>query len=221
MRRWIQSLSHRTEFVLITAICFTYFIAGSLYALLSGIRTLELSTSRVSRAIAIELVILLVAGAILRVRGWTLDRLGLRFSWKAALAGVPLAFIYLLVFAILATFVQMIVPSSREAFFSFRVTAPVALMLVWIVINSFFEELAVTAYVLEALSRETAAVAISASTLLRFTYHLYQGPYASLSIIPVGLLFATLYAQRRNVWPLVVAHTIANLVSFAGAMDRQ
>ena len=93
------------------------------------------------------MTILLVAGTILRVRGWTLERLGLRFSWKAALAGVPLALIYLLLFGILATLVQMVVPPSREAFFSFRVTAPFALMFVWLVINSFFEELAVTAYV--------------------------------------------------------------------------
>ncbi len=87
-------------------------------------------------------------------------------------------------------------------------------MLLFIAINSIFEEITVTAYVIEALKGDGAGLAITASTLLRFSYHLYQGPLASLSIVPLGLLFATMFWRWRNLWPLIVAHTIANVVFF-------
>jgi membrane protease YdiL (CAAX protease family) len=48
---------------------------------------------------------------------------------------------------------------------------------------------------------------------LRFAYHLYQGPLASISILPLGFVFAAMFWRWRNIWPLVVAHTIANVVS--------
>lgn len=51
------------------------------------------------------------------------------------------------------------------------------------------------------------------ATLLRFLYHLYQGPVAALSVLPLGLLFGTVFWKWRNLWPLVVAHTLANLLA--------
>jgi membrane protease YdiL (CAAX protease family) len=83
------------------------------------------------------------------------------------------------------------------------------------VINAVFEELTVTAYVIESMASGGAGPAIAASTLLRFSYYLWQGPLASLSMVPLGLLFGMMYWRRRNVWPLIVAHTIANAVVFA------
>ena len=64
------------------------------------------------------------------------------------------------------------------------------------------------------MSAQGAALDITASTLLRFLYHLYQGPLASISILPLGLLFGAVFWRWRSVWPLIVAHTIANLLSF-------
>jgi membrane protease YdiL (CAAX protease family) len=164
----------------------------------------------------IELAILAMFAAILRIRGWPLrSRLGLEFSWKAAAAGVPLFIIYLLLYWIMATLILLVFPQARQAWtFSFTNRAPFALMLLFLAINSIFEEVTVTAYVIEALKGDGAGLAITASTLLRFSYHLYQGPLASLSIVPLGLLFATMFWRWRNLWPLIVAHTIANVVFF-------
>ena len=221
MREFLQRLSDRTEFIAVTLICFLYFVVSSLWILLSGVRRIDLTTDRVLWGIAVELLILGVVALILRARGWTLERLGLRFSWKAAAAGIPLFVIYLLLYWITATFVLLLFPAARTVWsFTYSLHAPYALMLVFIVINSFFEEVAVTAYVIESLRSNGAGVAITASTLLRFAYHLYQGPLGSLGIIPLGLLFAMLYWRSRSLWPLIVAHTITNAVVFALNPER-
>ena len=215
MLRFIRSLSDRTEFVLVTILCFAYPVVASLSILVSGTRRIELTTGRVLRAIAIEVLTLCVLAVFLRVRGWRIRRLGLEFSWKAAAAGIPVFVLYLLLYWIAATFVLMAYPAARSVWvFHLVPRAPFYLLVTWIVINSLFEELSVTAYVIGSLSRDGAGVAIAASTLLRFAYHLYQGPLASLSIIPLGLLFGAMYWRWRNIWPLMVAHTIANVVAF-------
>lgn len=216
MLELLRKMSPRMEFVVVTTICFSYFAVSSLLVLFSGVRYFELNTPALLRGMLLELLILSAAAVILRERGWRLEQLGLRFSWKAALAGVPLFVIYLLVYWIAATFVVNLFPAARAAWaFRFSVTAPFSIAFIFIVINSVFEEIAVTAYVMESLSSHGAGFAITASTLIRFVYHLYQGPVASLSILPLGLLFGALYWQRRTVWPLIVAHTIANVVAFA------
>ncbi|HJQ39975.1 MAG TPA: CPBP family intramembrane glutamic endopeptidase [Thermoanaerobaculia bacterium] len=212
----MKRLSARAEFILVTFVCFSYAAVNSASILLSGIRHVEITTGGLLWSIVIELAIVGIFAAILRARGWPLrQRLGLEFSWKAAAAGVPLFILYLLLYYITATFVLLVFPAARQVWvFSFTNHAPFALMLLFIVVNSIFEEVTVTGYVIEALGAQGAGVAITASTLLRFSYHLYQGPLASLSVIPLGLLFATMFWRWRNLWPLIVAHTIANVVFF-------
>jgi membrane protease YdiL (CAAX protease family) len=97
------------------------------------------------------------------------------------------------------------------------VTAHPAIVLLLIVVNSFFEEIVVTGYVVSALAKHGAAFAISASTLLRFLYHTYQGPLGTLSILPMGLLYAAVFWRWRNLWPMLVAHSIMNSFSLLGS----
>ena len=215
MRQFIKKLSPRLEFAIVTAIAFGYIIFTSLLLLLSGVRRVNFTTGQVLRGIVVEVLILALVIAILRTRGWRLRRLGLQFSWGAAAAGIPLFIIYLLVYWVTATMVLIVYPAARTAWaFTATSNAPFAVMLLFIVVNSLFEELTVTAYVIGALEADGPGLAITASTLLRFSYHLYQGPLASLSVISLGLLFGTMFWRWRNLWPLMVAHTIANVVVF-------
>jgi uncharacterized protein len=216
LQAFLRGLSDRAELILVSTICFSYFILTSLLALLGGVRHADLGTGGVLWGIFAELLILGVFAFILRARGWDTGRLGLRFSWKAAAAGIPLFVIYLLLYWITATLVLLLFPAARAIeSFTFSNHAPVVLIVAFLVLHSFFEELTVTAYVITSLSEHGAGFAITASTLLRFAYHLHQGPVASLSIIPLGLLFGMLFWRRRNIWPLIVAHMITNLVTFA------
>lgn len=57
---------------------------------------------------------------------------------------------------------------------------------------------------------------ILTSALIRGTYHLYQGFGAFVGNAIMGVVFGWLYTRTRRVMPLVVAHTILDVVAFVG-----
>lgn len=57
---------------------------------------------------------------------------------------------------------------------------------------------------------------IVASAVLRGSYHLYQGIGMALGNVAMGVVFAWFYRRTGRVMPLVVAHTILDIVSFVG-----
>lgn len=141
----------------------------------------------------------------------------MQFSWRAAAAGIPLSVVYLLLYWIAATFVLLVRPDWT---FKFSTGLPFALLALLIVVNAVVEELVVTRLVVQWLAPRGAGVAVVASAILRSLWHLPLGPLAAISVVPPGLLLATLYWQRRTLWPLIVAQAIANLVIFALAPGR-
>ncbi|MFV0464237.1 MAG: CPBP family intramembrane glutamic endopeptidase [Nostocoides sp.] len=54
------------------------------------------------------------------------------------------------------------------------------------------------------------------SALVRGTYHLYQGFGGFLGNLVMGLVFGLVYNKTRRVAPLVVAHTLLDIVAFVG-----
>ncbi|WP_299445653.1 CPBP family intramembrane glutamic endopeptidase [uncultured Phycicoccus sp.] len=57
---------------------------------------------------------------------------------------------------------------------------------------------------------------IVTSAVIRGTYHLYQGFGGFVGNLVMGLLFGWLYTRTKRVMPLVVAHTILDVVAFVG-----
>ena len=93
-----------------------------------------------------------------------------------------------------------------------RLGANPALMLLFLVVNSVFEEVFVVGYVIEAARAGDVGFAVSISAVIRLLYHTYQGPVALTSILPIGVIFALAYLRWRNLWPLVLAHTAINIL---------
>jgi membrane protease YdiL (CAAX protease family) len=216
IERILKKLSPRAEFALVATICFGYPVADSIYVMLSQIDLDEVSTSDVLLNTALQLLTLALFALVLRLRGKSFAALAGRPSGGALLAGVPLYLADMLVYSTVAMVVFSVYPRAEDmTAFTFEITAPATVMLVFTVVNSFLEELSVAGYVITALDHEGALFAITVSTFIRFSYHLYQGPVASISILPLGLLFSAVYWYTRNLWPLIVAHTIANVVSLA------
>ncbi|WP_125098940.1 CPBP family intramembrane glutamic endopeptidase [Leucobacter chromiireducens] len=80
------------------------------------------------------------------------------------------------------------------------------------------EEIIVVAYLFDRLRRlgvGTVGVIVS-SALLRGSYHLYQGFGGFIGNVVMGLLFGWVYHRYGRSVPLVVAHWILDIVSFAG-----
>lgn len=84
--------------------------------------------------------------------------------------------------------------------------------------NALLEEVIVVGYLMERLRelRWRIPLIITASALLRGSYHLYQGWGGFVGNAIMGVLFAFYYTRRRRVMPLVAAHTIMDMVVFVG-----
>jgi len=57
---------------------------------------------------------------------------------------------------------------------------------------------------------------VVSTALLRGSYHLYQGWPSALGNVVMGLVFGWCYRRWGRVMPLVVAHTIIDIVAFVG-----
>ncbi|WP_428830421.1 CPBP family intramembrane glutamic endopeptidase [Cellulomonas endometrii] len=84
--------------------------------------------------------------------------------------------------------------------------------------NALLEEVVVVGYLMERLRdlRWRTPAVLAASALLRGSYHLYQGIGPFVGNVVMGLVFAEYYRRRRRTMPLVVAHTVLDVVAFVG-----
>ena len=84
--------------------------------------------------------------------------------------------------------------------------------------NALLEEVIAVGYLSERLRelRWPAPAVVVASALLRGAYHLYQGWGPFVGNVVMGLVFAEYYRRTRRVAPLVVAHTVMDVVAFVG-----
>ncbi|MER7419035.1 CPBP family intramembrane glutamic endopeptidase, partial [Micromonospora peucetia] len=84
--------------------------------------------------------------------------------------------------------------------------------------NSVLEEVIVVGYLVTRLRqlRWRIVAIVATSALLRGSYHLYQGFGAFLGNVVMGVVFSLFYLRTRRVMPLVVAHTLLDIVAFVG-----
>lgn len=57
---------------------------------------------------------------------------------------------------------------------------------------------------------------IIATSVLRASYHLYQGPGAFIGNLAMGLLFGWLFARTGRLLPFLVAHFLIDAIAFVG-----
>jgi uncharacterized protein len=94
----------------------------------------------------------------------------------------------------------------------------VPVLLVWSLANAFGEEVVVVMYLLTRLRQLGWGLpaALAASSVLRGSYHLYQGISAGFGNILMGLLYGWFYWRTGRIWPLVIAHFLIDAVAFVG-----
>ncbi|WP_031094267.1 CPBP family intramembrane glutamic endopeptidase [Streptomyces sp. NRRL S-15] len=84
--------------------------------------------------------------------------------------------------------------------------------------NSLVEEVIVVGYLLRRLGQLgwTPMAALVASSVLRGSYHLYQGIGGFIGNLVMGVVFVLLYRRWGRVGPLVVAHALLDIGAFVG-----
>jgi len=84
--------------------------------------------------------------------------------------------------------------------------------------NAILEEVIVVGYLLRRLNQLgwTPGTALVASSVLRGSYHLYQGVGGFIGNMVMGVVFVYLYRRWGRVGPLVVAHSLLDIGAFVG-----
>ncbi|MFD9974573.1 CPBP family intramembrane glutamic endopeptidase [Streptomyces sp. NPDC059017] len=84
--------------------------------------------------------------------------------------------------------------------------------------NSVVEEVIVVGYLLRRLDQLgwSPFRALAASSVLRGSYHLYQGIGGFVGNMVMGVVFVLLYRRWGRVGPLVAAHALLDVVAFVG-----
>jgi uncharacterized protein len=217
---YIASWSRWTEFTVVILGAFGYFIFCNIVALFDqGIRQ-PVDESDIRFILVYQLIVIAILWQILRARGWTLEHIDMRPTVIRTLQGFGLLIVAHVVFVgivmLLVNVLPQLLPPPR--------TSPVAapsigldLLILGVVVNSIFEEVFATGYVISALmGRYSPWTAINVSVAIRLSYHLYQGAAGVIGIVPTGLIFAFWYARKGTLWPLITAHTLHNLYMFLG-----
>jgi uncharacterized protein len=129
----------------------------------------------------------------------------------AALIGIPGLGLYLA--ARSAGFNVTVVPATLP-----HVWWTVPVLVLAAVQNAVLEEVVVVGYLVIRLRQLGwgAPAVVLASALLRGSYHLYQGFGGFLGNAAMGVIFAIFYLVWKRVGPLVLAHTILDVVAFVG-----
>ncbi|MDG4668353.1 CPBP family intramembrane glutamic endopeptidase [Mycobacterium sp. 236(2023)] len=84
--------------------------------------------------------------------------------------------------------------------------------------NGWAEEVIVVGFLLTRLRqlKLNPWAALIVSSLLRGAYHLYQGFGAGLGNVAMGLVFGYYWQRTGRLWPLIIAHTLIDVVAFVG-----
>ncbi|GGH89675.1 CPBP family intramembrane glutamic endopeptidase [Arthrobacter liuii] len=129
----------------------------------------------------------------------------------AALIGIPSLGLYAAGRALGIT--TAIIPSALDAYWW---TVPVLILSA--VRHAVLEEVIVVGYLLDRFGKFgwSMPLAIAASSLLRGSYHLYQGFGPFIGNAVMGVVFAWLYTRTRRVMPLAIAHALLDIVAFVG-----
>jgi hypothetical protein len=207
----LQRLSPRAELVLINLICFGPFAWISLRGLLRRETTLLFDDRRLYTIVAIELVCGALAILILRARGWKPADFGLQLSMPMIIAGFILYIVTTTIIAGLNLAFVTLAGSDPSTATTPIATASWPAVLLLLAIDPLYEETFEVAYNLRATARlgDRPFFGITLSAVIRLLCHAYQGPIASLTILPLGIIFALVYSKWRRVWPLAVAHGVA------------
>lgn len=179
---------------------------------------IRVSDARLGATIAVEFTFALAIVPYLRKQGWR----------PQAIAGSPTPFdlvrglgvflaAYLAIYLVFVT-LYFAAPGAVAAVRSHRITGTVSPVtaITTAIINPVFEEFLWLGYAIPAVgARYGLHIAIAASIALRVALHAYQGSLAFVSILPMALVFTWYFIRTGRLWPLIVAHVLADGLALA------
>ena len=228
--RWVRRLPVGVEFIVVTVAAFGLAISAAITWLNSGqagsVEAMKMLPGDGLSLIVLEVGTALVLAVFLVMRGWTLERLDIRPSWRGLAIGVGIAVVIYALDQVIDLILHTAASSGwlptefdpeREPKASDGlglVRLGLFEILVMSLVNGLFEEVFVCGYVLRALSPHTGILlAAAASCMIRFSYHLYQGAVAWPFHAVFAIIFVSIYVVHRQLWPLMTAHVVLDIAA--------
>jgi membrane protease YdiL (CAAX protease family) len=218
-REMIRRLPAGVEFLIVIVWAFGQSIFASILSI-GAARVVAYTNEALVSLLIVELLQFGFLVWFLKVRGWTFEKLGLKFTARGTGLGLGLAVATYALFIVVQLIANHLLPIDMHSAIAFypRAAADLDLQLVFIisVVNGVYEESFVAGYTITALSQARGPLtAINVSTGIRLLCHLYQGPIGILAIVPMGILYGSVFVRTRQLWPLIVAHILIDVVGLA------
>jgi uncharacterized protein len=204
------------EFLIVAAVCWGWFAFRSIRIAAGDAHLEPFNNAHAVRLLSLELALGTAAFVFLLARGWSRRDFPVQITWTASGAGFLLLLLGFLVNGaavdigrLLGGSVEQLKEISQLTSVSFPAAAAVS------IVNGSFEELFLLGYIFKALERHSVLFIVGISACLRMIAHVYQGPVGGLSVLCMGIFFGLVYARYRQLWPLMFAHIIADLLALA------
>jgi membrane protease YdiL (CAAX protease family) len=222
------SVAHRwIDLGLILAIAFASSIVGSIYLAFHPIPP-SYSNMRLLSGIAQELTGVLLFLVLFQRQGRRLQDIGFDFQWTDLPKAFGLAAAALIVMWIMTLgvnyiwfFITLRIPQWPETRAMFSATS-LWLVLPFLLLNPFFEEMLVRGYLMTELIalRKSVLLATVVSLAFQTSYHLYYGVLGAM-IVGSGLtVFAIYFAKSRRLMPVILAHMLWDFTSMLRIWHR-
>lgn len=220
-RRIDPKLLRWFELGLVLSIAFSHSLIGSIDILLHGRSVLPVQPGMTwTAALVQEMACLLLLAYVLSRRKIRFKDLGLRWSLWDIPKGIGLAVGAYLTYAVSG----MILFQIQRHFFPSTTSGVLprdlyghmtALTVPFLLLNPFFEELIVRAYLITEVRQLTGSgvLAVAMSTVLQTSYHLYYGWPTALALGFQFLLLSVYYARTRKILPVIITHEMFDLVA--------
>ena len=213
MKLLIKKLPPFLEFFIVIFITLGNLIISSTSAIISHIstdRALNLNFQEFSGLLTYEILTLCLVFLFLKARGWKIKDFNLDISLNLIGAGVVIfAIDYILVQIIATILIRLNIIIYPQLTCSLSILEILAVS----IINPIFEEIIVIGYVFKALEEKYRGwLIIIISTLIRLSYHTYQGSIIIAGILPMGILFSLFYWRSKKLFPLIIAHGLLDFV---------
>lgn len=213
------------EFGLIFLVVLAPLVSVSIYAVVSGSHPAGSSPGKAFTLSGIftELGALALLSYVLFRQGRKLRSLGFGFSWKdipRSFLVIGLAYLALLVwwFGLVAIYRSLGRPiNSAPQNVEFMSSMLSVFGIMFLLLNPFFEELIVRAYLISEVQFFTgsSSLAVLASVVIQSSYHLYQGVIPAFLTTSVFTVFSLYYVRTRRITPVIIAHMVFDFVAVA------
>ena len=202
---------------MVVAGAFGYFILGSVLSMGSqSTGEPRITNAHLQSLLIFEVIMYVVLILFLSLRNWRPSDIGLVPSLKDSLTGLGLALAGYLVYVVAWLIVSQFEPALQtRADTLVKSDLSLGMVVAVSIINPIYEEVFVSGYIITALKSRGMWLAINISVAVRLAYHLYQGAYSLINIIPLGLFFGYWYARTGRLWPLIVAHGLFDFLALA------